>query len=93
MMYKEFIHNLSDGEKSFIDYYDAWCADIIQYPSLRSCICMVLYSLDEGVNSIPGIYPVTKKIESPSEIKSEKLKYDNNINNDNEQKVDVYQSL
>ena len=49
MMYKEFIHNLFDGEKSFIDYYDAWCANIIQFPANRSCVCLVLYSNDEGV--------------------------------------------
>ena len=49
MMYKEFIHNLFDGEKSFIDYYDAWCANIIQSPASRSCVCLVLYSNDEGV--------------------------------------------
>ena len=49
MMYKEFIHNLFDSEKSFIDYYDAWCANIIQFPANRSCVCLVLYSNDEGV--------------------------------------------
>ena len=49
LKYKEFISNLLNNNQEFVDYYDAWCADIIQYPSLRSCICMVLYSLDEGV--------------------------------------------
>ena len=49
MMYKEFIHNSFDGEKSFIDYYDAWCANTIQFPANRSCVCLVLYSNDEEV--------------------------------------------
>ena len=49
LKYKEFVSNLFDNNEEFVNYYDAWCSDIIQYPSLRSCICMVLYSLDEGV--------------------------------------------
>lgn len=47
--YKEFIHNLFDGISEYINYYDAWCANIIQNPAQRSCICLVLYSLFEGV--------------------------------------------
>ena len=47
--YKDFIYNLFDGNEEFINYYDAWCANIIQYPALRSCVCIVLYSLFEGV--------------------------------------------
>lgn len=47
--YKEFINNLFDHNKEYVDYYDAWCANIIQYPAYRSCVCLVLYSLFEGV--------------------------------------------
>ena len=47
--YKEFIYNLFDGNQEFINYYDAWCANIIQHPGSRACVCMVLYSLFEGV--------------------------------------------
>ena len=49
MMYKEFIYNLFGGKKSFIDSNDAWYANIFQFPANRSCICLVLYSTDEGV--------------------------------------------
>lgn len=49
LMYKDFIKNLFDGNEEFINYYDAWCANIIQYPAYRSSICLVLYSLFEGV--------------------------------------------
>jgi hypothetical protein len=48
-IYKEFIYNLMNGDTQFINYYDAWCANIIQYPAKRSCVCLVLYSLFEGV--------------------------------------------
>jgi hypothetical protein len=37
----------------------------------QSGIAGTQYSLEEGINSIPGIYPITKKIESPSDIKTE----------------------
>jgi hypothetical protein len=49
LKYKEFISNLFDDNQDYVNYYDAWCANIIQYPALRSCICVVLYSADEGV--------------------------------------------
>ena len=46
--YKEFINNLLGGIDECVLYFIAWCANIIQNPSTRSCICMVLYSLEEG---------------------------------------------
>lgn len=49
LKYKEFISYLFNGVQEYIKYYDAWCANIIQNPSNRSCICLVLYSLLEGV--------------------------------------------
>lgn len=49
LKYKEFVNNLFDGNVEFINYYHAWCANIIQNPAKRSCVCLVLYSLFEGV--------------------------------------------
>lgn len=49
LKYKQFIYNLFDGVEDYINFYDAWCANIIQNPAKRSCICLVLYSLFEGV--------------------------------------------
>jgi len=50
-MFKEFITNLLGGieNQEYIDYFIAWCANIIQNPDNRSCVCMVLYSYEEGV--------------------------------------------
>lgn len=47
--YKQFIHNLFNGVEEYINYYDAWCANMIQRPANRSSICLVLYSKEEGV--------------------------------------------
>ena len=44
-----YISNLFNGVKEYIDFYDAWCANIIQNPSERSTVCLVLYSVAEGV--------------------------------------------
>ena len=49
LQYKEFISNLFNNNQEYINYYDAWCANIIQFPSIRACVCLVLYSLFEGV--------------------------------------------
>ena len=46
--YKDFITNLLGGVDECVSYFIAWCANIIQNPAYRSCICMVLYSLEEG---------------------------------------------
>jgi len=44
----EFLHNLCSGETACIMFFIAWMANIIQNPSDRACVCMVLYSLEEG---------------------------------------------
>lgn len=48
-MYKEFISYLFNSVEEYINYYDAWSANIIQRPAFRSSVCIVLYSLMEGV--------------------------------------------
>lgn len=57
--YKEFIHNLFGGVQGYIDFFIAWCANIIQNPAKRSCVCLVLYSLEEGA----GKNMITKTLE------------------------------
>ncbi len=49
IQYKDFIYNLFNGVQEYIDFYDAWCANIIQNPAKRSTVCLVLYSVAEGV--------------------------------------------
>ena len=57
--YKEFISNLFGGVDEYINYFIAWCANIIQNPAIRSCVCLVLYSLEEGA----GKNMITKTLE------------------------------
>lgn len=57
--YKEFIHNLFNGVPEYINFFIAWCANIIQNPAKRSCVCLVLYSLEEGA----GKNMITKTLE------------------------------
>lgn len=47
--FKAFLNNLCNGETKCIMYFIAWMANIIQNPSDRACVCLILYSLDEGV--------------------------------------------
>jgi hypothetical protein len=47
--FKAFLNNLCNGETKCINYFIAWMANIIQNPSERACVCLILYSLDEGV--------------------------------------------
>lgn len=49
LRFKEFIFNLVDGRENYINYIISWIANIIQYPACRSQVCIVLYSLIEGV--------------------------------------------
>ena len=44
----EFLNNLCNNEKKCITFFIAWMANIIQNPSDRACICMILYSMEEG---------------------------------------------
>lgn len=57
--YKEFISNLFGGVNEYINYFIAWCANIIQNPAIRSSVCLVLYSLEEGA----GKNMITKTLE------------------------------
>lgn len=57
--YIEFIYNLFGGITDSINYFIAWCANIIQNPSSRACVCLVLYSLEEGA----GKNMITKTLE------------------------------
>ena len=47
--YKNFAYNMVGKNEACMNYLIAWCANIIQNPAKRSCICLVLYSYDEGV--------------------------------------------
>ena len=57
--YKEFIYNLFGGVQDYINFFTAWCANIIQNPAKRACVCLVLYSLEEGA----GKNMITKTLE------------------------------
>ena len=57
--YKEFIYNLFGGAEESVNFFIAWCANIIQPPAKRSCVCLVLYSLEEGA----GKNMITKTLE------------------------------
>ena len=59
MRYKEFVNKLFNNKVEQVSYFNAWCANIIQRPAERSCICLVLYSLEEGT----GKNMITKTIE------------------------------
>jgi hypothetical protein len=58
-MYKDFIYNLVGKNEDCMNYFIAWCANIIQNPAKRSCICLVLYSYEEGA----GKNMITKTLE------------------------------
>jgi hypothetical protein len=47
--FREYISNLVNGRENYVNYIIAWIANIIQYPAFRSQVCIVLYSLVEGV--------------------------------------------
>ncbi len=57
--YRNFAYNMVGKNEECMNYLLAWCANIIQNPSKRSCICLVLYSYDEGV----GKNMLTKTLE------------------------------
>ena len=57
--YKDFIYNLVGKNEDCMNYFIAWCANIIQNPSNRACICLVLYSYEEGA----GKNMITKTLE------------------------------
>ena len=47
--FREYISNLVNGRENYSNYIIAWIANIIQYPAFRSQVCIILYSLVEGV--------------------------------------------
>jgi hypothetical protein len=49
LRFREYIYNLVNGRENYINYLISWIANIIQYPAYRSQVCIVLYSLVEGV--------------------------------------------
>lgn len=57
--YRDFIYNLVGKNEDCMNYFIAWCANIIQNPAKRSCICLVLYSYEEGA----GKNMITKTLE------------------------------
>lgn len=46
---KEYLSNLVGGRDNYVNYILSWIANIIQYPAFRSKVCIILYSLVEGV--------------------------------------------
>ena len=47
--FKEYIYNLVGEREDYSNYLLSWIANIIQYPAYRSQVCIVLYSIIEGV--------------------------------------------
>ena len=47
--FQEYIYNLVGGRQNYVDFIIAWIANIIQYPAYRTKVCIILYSLVEGV--------------------------------------------
>ena len=47
--FKEYVSNLFNGRDKYVNYFIAWVANIIQYPAYRTKVCIILYSLVEGV--------------------------------------------
>jgi hypothetical protein len=47
--FREYISNLVNGRENYVNYIIAWIANFIQYSAFRSQVCIVLYSLVEGV--------------------------------------------
>jgi hypothetical protein len=61
-MFKDFVGNLLSQNKSMVNYLIAWFANIIQNPDKRSCICIALYSYEEGVGKNMLIKTIEKCI-------------------------------
>ena len=66
--FREYISNLVNGRENYVNYIIAWIANIIQYPAYRSQVCIILYSLVEGVGK-------TKLIELIENIIGEKYSF------------------
>ena len=49
LRFREYISNLVNGREPYINYILSWIANMIQYPAYRTQVCIVLYSIIEGV--------------------------------------------
>jgi hypothetical protein len=47
--FKDYIYNLIGKKENYCNYLLSWIANIIQYPAFRSQVCIILYSMMEGV--------------------------------------------
>ena len=61
--FKEYISNLVNGREKYVFYIIAWIANIIQYPAYRSQVCIVLYSIIEGVGKSKLIELIEKLVD------------------------------
>jgi len=64
----EYIDNLINFKESYKYFLISWIANIIQYPAFRSQVCIILYSLVEGVGK-------TKLIELIEKLVGEKYSF------------------
>ena len=62
MRFKEFIYNLVGGRDVYVNFIMSWIANIIQYPAERTQVCIILYSLLEGVGKSKLIELIEKII-------------------------------
>ena len=47
--FKEYVYSLVGEKDNYCNYLLSWIANIIQYPAFRSQVCIILYSMMEGV--------------------------------------------
>lgn len=47
--FKEYIFNLVGEREEYMNYLISWIANMVQFPAYRSKVCIVLYSIIEGV--------------------------------------------
>ena len=47
--FRDYIYNLVGKKDNYCNYLLSWIANIIQYPAFRSQVCIILYSMMEGV--------------------------------------------
>lgn len=60
--FREYISNLVNGRENYINYIIAWIANMIQYPAYRSQVCIILYSLLEGIGKSKLIELIDKVV-------------------------------
>ena len=62
LRFKEYISNLVNDRENYVMFIIAWIANIIQYPAHKTQVCIVLYSLVEGVGKTKLIELIEKII-------------------------------